>query len=103
MAMTTYDRPPFEEFHGLLREAQHDRELLPIGFSRGHTTPYWNTWEMLTMMREVNVLRKNAGKLLVTWEEIQAAEQQACGHFDYTKKFALYCAELAVRNVGDNP
>lgn len=80
----------FNSFYDSLKRAQEDRHCLPW--------PEWHTYEMLTMMRNVNRVRYHKDEPLVSLEEIEAVEQQAAGHVDYTKKFALYCAELAVGN-----
>jgi len=35
-----------------------------------------------------------AGKPAASMEEVLAAERSACGHVDYTAKFAMGCADL---------
>lgn len=60
----------------------------------------WIDYERLTMLACVNMAREVEDRLSenkrpkLTLEDIEKVEQQARGHFDYTKKFALYCSEL---------
>ncbi|EPD84161.1 hypothetical protein HMPREF1529_02201 [Microbacterium sp. oral taxon 186 str. F0373] len=49
------------------------------------------------MLAEVNDIRRSTGADPVTAEQIKNAERPAIGHSDYATKFALYCAELALR------
>lgn len=81
----------FEQFREALRDAQQDRDLLPV---LDRDTPYWNTYEKMIMWKAVNQARREKDLPYVPHADIEAVEQQASGHFDYTKKFALYCAEL---------
>lgn len=78
----------FDSFHASLKRAQEDRNCLPY--------PEWQEYELLTMVRNVNRVRTHKGKPMVSVADVMVVEQQASGHLDYTKKFALYCAELAV-------
>jgi hypothetical protein len=59
----------------------------------------WVAAERELMHHLVNQERKARGlaKLLVS--EIERVELLAVGHSDYTRKFALYCAELAAKEV----
>lgn len=56
--------------------------------------PGWVLHERETMHAAVNQARAEAGKQPLPIAAIEAVEQQACGHSDYSSKFALYCAEL---------
>lgn len=49
------------------------------------------------MHQAVNKARADRGLPSVSLAEVARVEQQAFGHSDYTKKFALYCAELALK------
>lgn len=77
----------FDSFHASLKDAQAERNLLPH--------PDWMEYELLTMLRNVNRVLAHKGQPLATKEEVSRHEQAAAGHIDYTKKFALYCAEMA--------
>lgn len=70
----------------LLREAQ----------KRGDKScDEWIAAERQVMLDIVNEVRVTAGKDPMTIGDVQRVEQCALGHVDYTRKFALYCAELA--------
>lgn len=56
--------------------------------------PAWVLYERETMHAAVNQARADRGLPPVPIAAVKRVEQQAFGHFDYTKKFALYCAEL---------
>ena len=61
--------------------------------------PEWHLYELGTMLLEVNRFR-TANKLSpIDIVQLQRVESMACGHSDYSSKFALYCAELAIKNV----
>lgn len=46
------------------------------------------------MHDRVNVLRGRLGLGPARPADLARAESLACGHIDYTQKFALHCAEL---------
>jgi len=48
------------------------------------------------MRDAVNKERLDQGLALVTIESVERVETMAEGHSDYSSKFALYCAELAL-------
>lgn len=81
-----------ERFHATLVDAQRERDYLPLSSSLDE--PYWNTYEMMVMWLLVNKLREAYDRPMLPFEAVKRVEQSASGHFDYTKKFALYCAEL---------
>lgn len=54
----------------------------------------WVTHERAVMLDAVNALRQGRGLHAVGVDDVKRAESSACGHVDYTKKFALYCSEL---------
>lgn len=87
-------RKVYEQLFYRLCDAQNERNYRPI---HSLDEPYWLDYEMLVMYGEVNRLRDAAGKDLIDFQEIKRVEQQASGHVDYTKKFALYCAELVTQ------
>ena len=56
----------------------------------------WIAAERQVMLDETNEWRALLGKPPVDVAAIQRVEQWACGHSDYSSKFALYCAEIAL-------
>lgn len=56
----------------------------------------WVLYERQTMRNLVNVERTAMGLPVVTLADVERVETQAEGHSDYSSKFALYCAELAL-------
>lgn len=56
----------------------------------------WVAKERIAMLNAVNDIRAERGVSLLRLDDIARVEQMASGHSDYTKKFALYCAELAL-------
>lgn len=56
----------------------------------------WIDAERFVMQREVNEWRLQFGLRLVDVAAIKRAERMASGHSDYSSKFALYCAEIAM-------
>ena len=80
-----------ERFHSTLVDAQREREYMPI---HDPSEPYWNTYDMMVMWLLVNKLREAYDRPMLPFSAVRKVEQVASGHFDYTKKFALYCAEL---------
>jgi len=61
----------------------------------GRNSLEWVIFERQTMLAEVNRLRAERGLDPVDEKRVLQVEQMACGHVDYARKFALYCAELA--------
>lgn len=56
----------------------------------------WIAAERTVMLDEVNEWRALLGKPAVDVAAIERVERMATGHSDYSSKFALYCAELAL-------
>lgn len=56
----------------------------------------WIQDESNRMLRETNDWRGLLGKRPVAIEAIAKVETWACGHTDYSSKFALYCAEIVL-------
>jgi hypothetical protein len=85
------------QFRTALVAAQEERsqrdEFVTIN---GETECGWVFHERDVMYRETNWVRADAGLPEVPVEAIKAVERQACGHCDYTLKYAFYCAELAL-------
>lgn len=60
----------------------------------GDTELGWVLYEREQVLAAVNALRADAGKAPVSSDQLRAAETRACGHVDYTSKFAIGCADL---------
>jgi hypothetical protein len=59
--------------------------------------PKWHQAELKAMCCAVNRIRKQTGCAApVVMADIERVETMASGHTDYSTKFALYCAELAM-------
>lgn len=57
----------------------------------------WVVYERGVMLKAVNKVRLHRNCFGVVIEEIKRVETFAVGHCDYSQKFALYCAELALQ------
>ena len=56
----------------------------------------WMIYERNVMFQLTNQEREKRGLNPVSIVDIKRCENSASGHVDYTSKFGLYCAELAV-------
>ena len=56
----------------------------------------WMLYEKQVMFNLVNDYRTKNNLEPIPMEDIERVERLACGHCDYTRKFSLYCSELAV-------
>jgi len=56
----------------------------------------WVRYERDVMFRLVNAIRLKNDAPQATLFDVMKVENQAEGHVDYSRKFALYCAELAL-------
>ena len=54
----------------------------------------WMTFERTVMTNAVNAERTARGKESICKKLIVMADNSASGHWDYSSKFAFYCAEL---------
>lgn len=83
-----------QEMYRTLTQAQAERHLREelVDGELG-----WIRYERETMHAAVNQARSDRGLPPVPIEAVDRVEQQATGHSDYTKKFALYCAELVLK------
>ena len=57
---------------------------------------HWVLHERQTMCDIVNAERTRGGLRAVAIADIERVETMAEGHSDYSSKFALYCAEIAL-------
>lgn len=76
----------------------HRRLELALGEEQrlrpARTVDEWITAERQRMLDAVNGERALLGKGPLRLADVERVEQIAVGHFDYTHKFTLYCAEL---------
>jgi hypothetical protein len=82
----------FNQMYTALTEAQEER---PNREEVINGELDWITYERTVMLNTVNAARAARFLPPLTVDEIERVEMSATGHVDYTKKFALYCAELA--------
>ena len=87
-------RDCYEHLKEALAAAQYERDKRRNIGSDGQ--PEWIAHEFHVMHDETNRLRARLGRGPVDAEPIRHAEQMACGHIDYTTKFALYCADVVM-------
>lgn len=94
-------REAHDHFRKRLADFQKNREDRPAGVPvtiRGRTylEPAWAVFEVESMHDTINRLRASNGQPGITMDDVWTAEGLAKGHSDYSIKFALYCAELAL-------
>lgn len=79
-----------------LTRAQEERDKRP-NLVDGPDGPecQWAAYERTRMHDAVNAIRADLGRAPVPMPDVLHAERQAVGHSDYSRKYALYCAELA--------
>jgi len=58
----------------------------------------WVIYEREVMLQAINAVRLQRGRPGVTIHEVMRMENCAAGHVDYSRKFALYSAELALES-----
>ena len=85
-------------FHAILCDAQklRDKKSNWVESGEGGTTLAWILYERQVMFNAVNQERIARNLEPITMKELRRAEDCATGHCDYTRKFALYCAELVI-------
>lgn len=92
--MTGRDRPA----HSLIRI--RDAILNTLSAQQAKRDQYdgteWIAAERKVMLDETNEWRALLGKPPVDIAAIERVERWATGHSDYSSKFALYCAEIAL-------
>lgn len=98
MTATADFRSLYETFRQALIAAQADRHLRPdLVTVDGEPECEWAVHERDVMHRQVNASRAALGRPPVGLEAVLRVERIAVGHSDYTSKYALYCAELALK------
>lgn len=91
-----------EEFRLLLANAQKERKsregrYVPIKIrDQDYQEPAWAVFEVETMLAAVNKVRALDGQPEANMDDLWRVEGFARGHSDYSMKFSLYCAELAI-------
>ena len=87
-----------DRFRAVLAAAQEQRGQRPdvITLPDGDREFEWVLFERQKMFAEVNQVRAEQGLPLVEMGSVERVERQACGHVDYSQKFAFYCSELAL-------
>jgi hypothetical protein len=97
-----------KQFEKILLKAQTQRnkrdglvDLPKIEGAIFDKVPEWNVYELNIMLEAVNKVRNDNYHVLnekpyVTLDDIRRVERGAVGHSDYSHKFSLYCAELAL-------
>lgn len=83
-----------------INERNQRSEVVPDPNRLGFKELGWVLFERETMFTAVNKERSSRGLNAVDMKEFLRVEQLAVGHCDYSRKLALYCAELA---VGETP
>lgn len=81
-----------------LRTAQQerDRRMDFVTVGDGSQELGWVIYERERMLEAVNALRRQTNAAPVALEALVRAETIACGHSDYTSKFAIRCADLVL-------
>lgn len=87
-----------DHFLSVLSEAQKERPMRESLVDRPDGLPEieWAAYERSVMHGEVNRIRHTHGLGPVTLAMVERLEGRAVGHSDYSLKFALYCAEMAL-------
>ena len=91
-----------EEFRLLLANAQKERKSREGRYvhikirDQDHWEVAWAVFEVETMLAAVNKVRALDGQPEANMDDLWRVEGFARGHSDYSMKFALYCAELAI-------
>lgn len=83
-----------DELLAVLTKAQEERS---------RRSPYgpdgWIQFERSTLHAAVNAERLARGCMSIPVDHVERVERLANGHVDYSRKFALYCAELVFKDV----
>ncbi len=80
----------------------HFQEILQEAQTHRPERNDWVEYERAVMHGAVNSMRDRLGLEGLPIEAIKRVEDQACGHSDYTRKFAMYCAGLATNDQPSN-
>lgn len=75
----------------------------PLETRFAYTVPGWVLFERDAMHAAVNAERASRGLPPIELKAIERVERLACGHVDYSRKYPLYCAEIALGEVEPRP
>lgn len=78
-------------------------KVLSTAQEQRKTREDWIQFERDTMFDAVTRERAKLGKGPRTMKDLMVVENLACGHSDYSSKFALYCAELVLDEILPRP
>ena len=85
-----------DHFEEVLIEASAERQSRPdMVEDEGTREPGWVVHERAVMRQEVDSVRAARAMPPISDAAMQRAEALALGHSDYTRKFALGCADLS--------
>ena len=91
-------------FMGLEEQAKLRKERGGFGHDEtGKPELEWITKEREFMLQQVNIERAGLHKNKKSMADIRRVETMAMGHSDYTRKFAIYCAELVLFDEEPQP
>ena len=78
------------------RAPKEDDRLVehPLGPQYAYVTTTW-LQAIRALVEEINTFRRQEGIPDFTFEDLAFHETEACGHYDYTSKLAIICAEAA--------
>lgn len=82
----------FQELRLALTRAQEERWKRDRWTQDGELE--WVAYERNVMTEKTNMLRSRLGLAPVSIDAIRRVEDLACGHIDYTAKYAIGCADL---------
>jgi len=81
----------------MLRVLSKAQELRPQKLDWIGDELEWIIYEREVMLSAINAVRLQCNQPAVTVEQVKRIENCAKGHSDYSHKYALYAAELALR------
>jgi len=102
MASPADKRSMIKTMEGVFQNAAQERKKRqdfvadPLEGRFIHTVPAYVLFEREAMLAAVNAVRAARGLPLVDVKKIDRVERLACGHVDYSSKYPLYCAEIAL-------
>lgn len=90
----------FWDASGINPAEMQDKMLDRLEDAQRHrqTDPNWIENELAAMLVAVNQERHNLSKAPISLDALRRQERMAQGHSDYSRKFALYCANLVFQS-----
>ena len=105
LAMRDLIKEATDRLHAVLLSAAMERDLRPGLVAGPDGSPEsecaWAAFERSRMHETVNTIRAENGLGPIALEKVIEAEGAADGHSDYGRKFAYYCAEIALWENAD--